>query len=130
MDSVNPFRQRRIACALAWAGCVPGLIGYGLLSLAALSTAARGGEGNLPGIAFVYLCFVCGWFAWGALAVMSRAWLVDRPRGPLLPIVGTVAACLGLLPLVSPWPPLVLVSPGVALACWLALWHLRAAFKR
>src|SRR6185436_11171412 len=101
MSSPAPFRRRRIVCAIAWSGCVPGLMGYGLLSLGALRAAARGGEGDVLTIAFVYLSFICGWFAWYSLVIMSRAWLADRPRAPVLPLAGTVAAAIALVPLAS-----------------------------
>jgi hypothetical protein len=125
--STTPFRRRRIVCAIAWIGCVPGLFGYALLSLMMFDSPGRS---DAWGIAFVYVSVVFGWFAWGVLVVMSRAWIADRPCTPVLPIAGTAAVGIAIAPLASHWMPLVLVSPGVLLACWLVFWHLRAAVRQ
>lgn len=122
------LRRRRLVCHATWLACLPGLVGYAMLTAGLLAALGKGGEveeGKALEVAFVYGSFAAGWFAWYALLAMSRAWLRNKALSLTLPSVGTLAAIIGFTPLASHWWPIVLVSPGVALAGYLVIWHTR-----
>lgn len=118
------MHRRRVICIVAWAGCVPALLGHAMLTLLVLSGEGRSGESGTSSGAFMYFSLVCGWFAWYAFAALSWAWVVDQPRSLLLPLAGIAAFGVALAPAPVLWMPLVIALPGVLLAVWLLFWQL------
>lgn len=81
------------------------LSAYGLLG--SLVVVATSGTKALPGVLVGLIVLL----AWVCHVLMSLRWVLDAPAPPWMPVLGTLAACLGLLL----WP---LAAPGSGDVAW------------
>ncbi len=127
--TVRPLRIGLVA--VAWLLCLPGL-GYHVLVLGGVSLVGLlSGEVLVPfnlKEVVAALAILLSVLSWVALARMSVGWIGDRPVHWLWPLAGTALTLP--VPLPSRFIAAIFVLPGILLAIYLCVWHLRQASRR
>lgn len=127
-DAVSVCGWRVWMTVVAWVLCLPGLlyhvVVFGSVALVGLLSGEWLAPLDLPELG-VMLLILLSTLSWLALAWMSLAWIQDRPVHWAWPLGGT-AVTLPIL-LGTHFVAALFVLPGVLLALYLCVWHLRQA---
>lgn len=128
-DDALGLRPLRLAAAsVVWILCLPGCLYHvvvlGSVALVNLLSGEWLDPFDLPEVG-VMLLILLSVLSWLALAWMSIAWVLDRPVHWAWPVAGT-ALTLPIL-LATKFLAALFVLPGVLLALYLCVWHLRRA---
>ncbi len=118
---------RSLISLLVWLLCAPGIF-FHLMFASMAGTALLSGEGLSPfkpDEVLVALLLIITSFAWVALGWMNYRWMEDRTVHWAWPVFGTLIALVALIP--TRFVPILLSAPGVLMAIYLCIWHLRRA---
>jgi hypothetical protein len=113
---------------LCWTLSIPAVM---VSTVPAVAVVAKdlGAHASVAGTLLVACVGLLGVVAWGSLLVMNLAWLMNRRLARWVPVFGTVAALVLLVPVVvmSAGAALFLAAPGLLLAVVVAPFHYHRA---